>query len=68
MTKNKPLKKLSTTLPDTKTPNYFVEKVERTPAPAEISCGADNSGQRYVKTSCQMPMNKCNKIGKWSIS
>ena len=52
MKKNKPLKKLSTTPPDTKTQNHFVEKVERAPAPAEISCGADNSGQRYAETSC----------------
>ena len=31
------------TPPDTKTQNHFVEKRERTPPPAEICCGADNS-------------------------
>ena len=43
MTKNKTRKKLSTTPSDTKTQNNFVEKRERTPPPAEISCGTDNS-------------------------
>ena len=44
LAKNKPWKKLSTTLLDTKTQNHFVEKRERTSPPTEISCGADNSG------------------------
>ena len=43
MTKHEDQRKKSTTSPDTKTQNHFVEKRERTPAPAEISCGADNS-------------------------
>ena len=49
MTKNKTRKKLSTTPPDTKTQNHFVEKRERTPPPAEISRGADNSGAEVRK-------------------
>ena len=48
-TKNKPLKKPSTTPPETKTRNHFVEKRERITSPAEISCGADNSGTEVRK-------------------
>ena len=44
MTKHEAQRKKSTTSPDTKTQNHFVEKRERTPPPAEISCGSDNSG------------------------
>ena len=46
---NKPLKKLNMTPPDTKTQNHFVEKRERTPLPAEICWGADNSGAKVRK-------------------
>ena len=42
MSKNNPLKKLSTTPPDTKIQNNFVEKRERTTPPAEFTCGVDN--------------------------
>ena len=45
MTKDKPLKKLSTSPPDTKTQNHFVERRERILQPAEFSGGADKSGQ-----------------------
>ena len=45
MTKDKPLKKLSTSPPDTKTQNHFVERRERILQPAEFSSGADKSGQ-----------------------
>ena len=44
MSKNNLLKKLSTTPPDTKIQNHFVEKRERTTTPSEITCGVDNSG------------------------
>ena len=46
MTKHKSRKKLSTTLLDVKTQNHFVEKRERTPPPAEISCDAYNLGAK----------------------
>ena len=49
MTKHEAQRKKSTTSPDTKTQNHFVEKRERTPPPAEISCGADNSGAEARK-------------------
>ena len=58
MTKHKSWKKLSTTLLDVKTQNHFVVKRERTPPPAEISCDADNLGQRYTKTSWQKAIKK----------
>ena len=45
MTKDKPLKKLSTSPPDTKTQKHFVERRERILQPAEFSGGADKSGQ-----------------------
>ena len=45
MTKDKPLKKLSTSPPDTKTQNRFVERRERILRPLEFSGGADKSGQ-----------------------
>ena len=37
------------TLLDTKPQNHFVEKRERTPPLAEISCDADNSGAKVRK-------------------
>ena len=49
MTRHESQRKKSTTPPDTKTQNQFVEKRERTPPPAEISCGADNSGAEVRK-------------------
>ena len=51
MRKYKALRKLSKTPPDTKTQNHPMEERERTPPPAEISSGADNSGaeeQGYI--------------------
>ena len=62
MKKNKPLKKLSTTPPDTKTQNHFVEKVERAPAPAEISCGADNSGRGTQKLAAKCLWTNVTKL------
>ena len=61
MAKSKPLKKQSATLQDNKTQTAMWEKRERTLPLAEIST---TRGQRYVKTSCQMPINKYDKIGK----
>ena len=49
MKKHKPRKNFSTTPPDTKTQKHFVEKRERTPATAEISRGADDSGAEVRK-------------------
>ena len=49
MTKHKSRRKLNMTQLDTKTQNHFVEKRERTPPPAEISCDADNSGAKVRK-------------------
>ena len=49
MTKHKSLRKLNTTLLDTKTQNHFVERRQRTPTPAEISCDADNLGAKVHK-------------------
>ena len=37
-------KNLNTAPPDTKTQNHLVEKRERIPPPAELSCSAANSG------------------------
>ena len=65
MTKQESQRKKSTTPPDTKTQNHFLEKRERRVPPAEISCGADNWGQRYAKSSCQKPINKYNN--NWQI-
>ena len=66
MMKNNPLKKLSTTPADTKTQNHFVEERGCISPPAEISCGADNSGAeiREKLTTAKMPTDKQNEIGK----
>ena len=65
MMKNKPLKKQSTTPPDTKTQNYFLEIRERTaPNPLLLKLAAVSSTrrQRYTETNdYQMPTNKYNK-------
>ena len=50
MTEKKTVKKLSTTPPDTKTQNRFVEKGNVYPGTCLlISCGADNSGAEVRK-------------------
>ena len=65
MAKNKPLKKQSATLQDNKTQNRNVEKKRNVHSRLLKSADVPKTwGQRYVKTTCQMPINKYDKIGK----
>ena len=50
MTKNESRKKLSTSPPDTRTQNHFVEKRERTTPPAENKLLCRQLGGRSTQT------------------
>ena len=54
MTKNKPREPQ----------NHFVGKREHTPPLQKSAAVPTTLGQRYAKTSWQMPTNKYNKTGK----
>lgn len=51
--------------------NHFLKKRELIPPPAEISCGVDSPSEEvhlYLESStCQLAINKCNKINKNKI-
>ena len=51
MTKNKPLKKLSTTPPDTKAQTHFVEKGNVYPRLLKSDAVPTTRGQRYTETN-----------------
>ena len=53
MKKNKPLKKLSTTPPDTKTQNHFVEKVEVHPHPLKSAAVPTTRGRGTQKLAAK---------------
>ena len=64
ITKTKLRKKLSTAPPDTKPKTTLWNKGNVHPRLLKSAAAPTTRGQRYAKTSCQMPINKCKKTDK----